>query len=134
MAPAELTSAQRKTVYISLYQTHVPKLDDVGLINYDRETGEIDLSRCARALDTYLVDKPGLMIRWNRYYLVLSLMSIMLLGGVWFKVDPSALLSSLMATMIIVTAYSLLAILQYLIYRRRIVPATPPELRRIEGQ
>jgi membrane protein YdbS with pleckstrin-like domain len=74
------------------------------------------------------------MIRWNHYYLVLSLMSIMLLGGVWFKVDPLALLSSLMATMIIVTVYSLLAILQYLSYHRHTVPATPPELRRIEGQ
>lgn len=30
--PSGLTSEQRKRVYISLYQTHLPKLDDAGIV------------------------------------------------------------------------------------------------------
>lgn len=32
--PANLDSQQRKRVYISLYQNHLPDLDDTGIVNY----------------------------------------------------------------------------------------------------
>lgn len=39
-APVEELSRQdRKRIYVSLYQTHIPKLEDVGIIDYDTETG-----------------------------------------------------------------------------------------------
>jgi hypothetical protein len=31
-AVAEVTTQQRKRVYVSLYQTHIPKLDDLGVV------------------------------------------------------------------------------------------------------
>ena len=31
----QLTSEQRKRVYISLYQTHIPQLEDAGIVEYD---------------------------------------------------------------------------------------------------
>lgn len=34
-------SQQRKRIYVSLYQCHIPKLDDYGVVNYDRETAHI---------------------------------------------------------------------------------------------
>lgn len=39
--PEELSSKDRKRVYVSLYQTHVPKLDDTGLVAYDSDTGTV---------------------------------------------------------------------------------------------
>ncbi|MEZ3145325.1 hypothetical protein [Halobaculum sp. MBLA0143] len=39
--PTLLTSAQRKRVYISLYQNHLPKLADEGVIDYDRSRGDV---------------------------------------------------------------------------------------------
>lgn len=36
---AELTSAQRQRVYIPLYQSHLPKLDKKGIIEYDKPRG-----------------------------------------------------------------------------------------------
>ena len=44
----ELSSAQRKRVYVSLYQTHVPKMEDAGLVDYDQETSMVSLK--ARAV------------------------------------------------------------------------------------
>ncbi|WP_137288960.1 DUF7344 domain-containing protein [Natronorubrum halophilum] len=36
---ADLTSAQRQRVYIPLYQSHLPKLDKAGIIDYDKPRG-----------------------------------------------------------------------------------------------
>lgn len=37
----QLTSNQRQRVYIALYQSHLPKLDDSGVIEYDQARGVI---------------------------------------------------------------------------------------------
>ena len=35
----ELTDQQVKRVYVSLYQTHIPKLEDTGIVEYDSDSG-----------------------------------------------------------------------------------------------
>jgi hypothetical protein len=52
----DLTDQQIKRVYVSLYQTHIPKLNESGLVDYDRDTGMVALADNVRALDTYLPD------------------------------------------------------------------------------
>lgn len=37
--PRLLESHERKQVYVALYQSHLPKLDNVGVINYDKDRG-----------------------------------------------------------------------------------------------
>ena len=37
-----VTSTQRKRVYVSLYQAHLPKLDDFGAISFDRDRGTVE--------------------------------------------------------------------------------------------
>lgn len=39
----ELTSAQRKRVYIGLYQCHLPKLDEMGIVEFDKHRGTVAL-------------------------------------------------------------------------------------------
>lgn len=39
---AELRSKQRQRVYIPLYQTHLPKLDEAGVIEYNQSRGVIE--------------------------------------------------------------------------------------------
>ncbi len=76
-------SEQRKRIFISLYQTYLPKLTNARIIEYERETVEIHLSRRSLVLDMHLDDmSPG--IPWNLYYLVLSFGSILLVSRVWF--------------------------------------------------
>ncbi|RQG93762.1 DUF7344 domain-containing protein [Natrarchaeobius oligotrophus] len=38
----QLTSKERKRVYVALYQTHLPKLDDVDVIDYDQDRGVVE--------------------------------------------------------------------------------------------
>jgi hypothetical protein len=49
-----LTSRQRKRVYVSLYQGHLPKMDDADVIEYDRDRGSIEAGPHMEDLETYL--------------------------------------------------------------------------------
>jgi DNA-binding transcriptional ArsR family regulator len=70
----ELSRQQRKRVYVSLYQTHIPKLDDAGIVHYD-DTSEVVLTDKARHIDTYLsADKEG-GYPWHYHYLALAVLS-----------------------------------------------------------
>ena len=52
-----LRSKQRQRVYIALYQSHLPKLSEFGVIEYDRSRGHVERTPLARQLDTY-IDPP----------------------------------------------------------------------------
>ena len=52
-----LSSYERKRVYIGLYQNHLPMMDDVGVIEYNKNRGVVHLQECASQLDPY-IDEP----------------------------------------------------------------------------
>jgi DNA-binding transcriptional ArsR family regulator len=73
VAVEAITSSQRKRVYVGLYQCHLPKLDDKGIVDYDDDRGTVALGPAASQLTTYLEaaqeepepeDRP-----WHSYYL-----------------------------------------------------------------
>jgi len=70
--PEELTDQQIKRVYVSLYQTHVPKLNQSGIVEYDKDEGLVALTSNVRELDTYLPDRGGSDVPWQTLYLVLA--------------------------------------------------------------
>ncbi|KTG27029.1 DUF7344 domain-containing protein [Haloferax profundi] len=49
-----LSSSQRKRVYIGLYQCHLPKMDSAGIVDFDKNRGDITLLDAAEQLETYL--------------------------------------------------------------------------------
>lgn len=49
-----LRSKERQRVYIALYQSHLPKLDDYGLINYNQRRGWVSLTDAAESVFPYL--------------------------------------------------------------------------------
>lgn len=38
---AQISSTERKRVYVALYQCHLPKMDDVGVVSFDKSRGRI---------------------------------------------------------------------------------------------
>ena len=54
-----LSSTQRQRVYIPLYQDHLPKLDEAGVIDYDQERGAVERTPLADRLDHYLDGAPA---------------------------------------------------------------------------
>lgn len=56
VAIEEVTYKQRKRVYTSLYQSHLPKMDDLSIVQFDKHRGTIEWTRWTAALGKYLDD------------------------------------------------------------------------------
>lgn len=50
----ELSSDQRKRVYIGLYQCHLPKMDNLGVIEYNKNRGTVELQDSVTQLLPYM--------------------------------------------------------------------------------
>jgi hypothetical protein len=50
----QLSSDQRKRVYIGLYQCHLPKMDSLGVVDYDKDRGTIELQASVTQLLEYM--------------------------------------------------------------------------------
>lgn len=51
-----LNSDERQRVYIALYQTHLPKLDKMGVIEYEQNRGRIARTPLTTVFDPYVDD------------------------------------------------------------------------------
>ncbi|WP_142986022.1 DUF7344 domain-containing protein [Halorubrum cibi] len=69
----ELTSQQRKRVYVSLYQTHLPKMAEMDTIEYDKESGTVRLTERADDIDAYLTTSDRQTYPWRFHYLLLAI-------------------------------------------------------------
>jgi len=76
-----LTSSQRKRVYVGLYQCHLPKMDDMGVVDFNQDRGHVTLAAAADDLTEYL-DRPATddSVDWYQYYGVISLVGIAVLA------------------------------------------------------
>ena len=83
----ELTSAERKRVYTSLQQSHLPTLERANIIEFDDRT--IELTDEAAELEVYLDIVPGDSIPWGVYYLGLTVIGSVVMGGLWLEVIPT---------------------------------------------
>jgi hypothetical protein len=63
---SELTDTQIKRLYVSLYQIHVPKLEEAELVTYDKEEGQVRLTSAVSALDSYLPQQETAEEGWGR--------------------------------------------------------------------
>lgn len=75
----DVNRAQEKRVYVSLYQTHLPKLADAMVINYDKDAGKVSLTNDAYKIDEYLTPQSSHRYPWQLHYLVLASIGLGLL-------------------------------------------------------
>lgn len=72
---ARVTSDARKNVYSSLQQFHLPKMERMDLVRFDRRAGEVELTEEAREVDFYLEVVENRDVPWSVYYLGVGLLS-----------------------------------------------------------
>jgi len=84
-----LTDQQIKRVYVSLYQTHVPKLSESGLLEYDQDSGEVSLTSNVAVLDTYLPESDDGAVPWQLVYAGIAVVGLAAYAAV--SMFPSAL-------------------------------------------
>ena len=129
---AALTSDERQRVYIALYQSHLPKLDKVGLIEYNQSRGIIEQTERMEQIVPYLeadaearederaeeiaesatdeaaaTDAPT---TWERYFTGVTVFNMVLVGSVWAGIQPVASIGSLGLAALITAIYAALTI------------------------
>lgn len=123
----DLTSQERKRVYISLYQSHLPTLDNAGVVEYREGEGTVTLSDSARRRRIYLEVVPRNDIPWNLYYVGLTLAGAVLIALAWLEVYPFVAVPDLAWAAVLLVMFGLSAFVQtYTSRRRELGDAGPP--------
>jgi hypothetical protein len=127
---ADLSSQERKRVYISMYQSHLPTLDERGVVDYDADRGVVELTPSARGLDIYMEVVPGESIPWGYYYVGLSVASLVALALVAVDVSIFGSVSELTVSVVVVLVFSASSLAQVRDTRRSKLgdDGPPPDL------
>jgi hypothetical protein len=70
-------SALRRSVYVSLQQTHVPKLDRLDVVAFDEEAKTVSLRPEASQVDVYMEVVPQYGISWGEYDLGVAVLGLL---------------------------------------------------------
>lgn len=74
----DVTYRERARVYTALRQVHLPKMDDAGVVAFDRDEGTVTLTDRASELAAYLDVEPHDTVPWSAYYAALGALSLAL--------------------------------------------------------
>jgi len=113
--PQAINSEQRRRVYTSLQQTHLPKLEQSGFIEYER--GVVEPTDALTDLQLYLEVVDQNDIPWAAYYLGLSVIAAFVTAGAWAGIYPDVV-PAYGWTVLVIVAFALSAVVHYLHTRR----------------
>lgn len=113
----ELTDQERKRAYVSLYQTHIPKLADAGIVEYDTDSGEVELSPAAGVIDAYLPGRKGPDVHWEIVYPLITVVCIVFFVVGLIDIGPLVWFSATMAGMLILLCFGITSIIHLVLVR-----------------
>lgn len=114
----ELSSDQRKRVYIGLYQCHLPKMDEMGVIDFENNRGTIELNPAVEQLEPYLERSTEQPSRMSPVFeLALTGVVLLALATAFVGIGPFATLPPIAWAAISTTALIVVATYQVLRYR-----------------
>ena len=106
---ANVSPQERKRVYTSLQQFHLPKMDEKGIVRFDTGDGVVELDEAAEDLDIYLEVTDGYDLPWSAYYLGLAGISAVLVALSWAGIAPFASIPNEGWVVFVITTLTLFA-------------------------
>ena len=91
----DISQKQRKRVYTTLQQTHLPKMKEAGIVAYDSDRGVIGTTPQTEDLTVYLEIVPGSEFPWREYYLSVGAVSLAVFATLWVGIYPFTAISTL---------------------------------------
>lgn len=130
-AVEELSADERKRVYTSLQQFHLPKMDEKQVVNFDDRAGVVELGEAAKEVDVYMEVTGEHDVPWSLFYLGLAGIGAALVVLSWAGVAPFAGISNAGWVAFLLTALTLSALAHTVLTRRMRLgrDGPPPELR-----
>ena len=83
--PDDVTRTQRRRVYISLYQTHLPMLEDHGIVDWDPDAHTIELLPSEEVFEPYLDRQLESDRRWHVAYLGVTALGAAAVALTWLS-------------------------------------------------
>jgi len=126
----DVSANQRKRVYTSLQQVHLPRMDEVNVVEFDSRAGEVELGPGAEDLDIYLEVVRGRDIPWSQFYIGLAAVNLALLAAVGLDVGPLTAIPDLRWGLFATTTFLVAAVCHYRIGKRKMLlgsDESPPE-------
>ncbi|MFQ3319674.1 MAG: putative transcriptional regulator [Natronomonas sp.] len=68
---------KRQSVYVSLHQTHLPKLDDLGIVEYDADSKAVRLRDRVKEVEVYMEVVPQYGLSWGEFYFGLGVLGVL---------------------------------------------------------
>lgn len=121
----EVSPEQRKSVYSALYQTHLPKLENIGIVSYDQESKQVSFTDGARDFELYLATDAQTTIPWHKLYVALSAFGAILITLGWFELFPA---SGFLLAGVVLSVFGVTALAHFYdrhCWQRRFQGATP---------
>ncbi len=102
---------KRQSVYVSLHQTHLPKLDDLDIVAYDPNGREVELRDRVEEVEIYMEVVPKYGLSWGEFYFGWGLLGVLTTVGAGIGVPllsglpPSVLAAVFSVGLVIASAY-----------------------------
>lgn len=128
---SEVSADERKRVYTSLQQVHLPRMAEMGAIEFDDRAGEVALGPAAEDLDIYLEVVRGRDVPWSQFYVGLGVVNLALLGAVAAGVPPLTAIPDIGWGVFSATTVLFTGLCHYVVGRREMLlgtDETPPEV------
>lgn len=68
---------KRQSVYVSLQQTHLPKLEKLDIVAYDAEDKTVRLRERVQEIEVYMEVVPEYGLSWGEYYFAVGLLGFL---------------------------------------------------------
>lgn len=125
-----VTPKQRKRVYTALHQTHLPTMDRLGVVTYDKDRGTITMTDHVEAFDVYLDVVPRDDIPWSQFYFALGgvLSALVVVAALGFP--PFSYVSGFGYALAVAVAFTTAGCVHTLRDRRTLIGTTtaPPDV------
>lgn len=115
---------KRQSVYVSLHQSHLPKLDELGIIDYDGDSKEVQLRDRVEEIEVYMEVVPEYGLSWGEFYFGLALLGLVTavaaaVGAPWISsFQLSSLVVGYFAVQIAVSVYHVYSQQDRIIFHR----------------
>jgi hypothetical protein len=121
---------ERKRVYTSLQQVHLPRMDEMDVVEFDDREGTVETGPAAADLDVYLELVHSNDIPWSSFYLGLAVLNLAVVGSVVAGIFPLTLVAPFGWPVFVVTTFLVTSLAHLYLTRTEMRvdrAGTPPE-------
>lgn len=98
-----ISSKERKRVYVGLYQCHLPKMDEMDIVEFNQDRGLASLGSNADQLSPYIETDEDGPAAWSTVYLVLSATGGLLLAASLLGASAVGLTPAVVSGLVVVS-------------------------------